>query len=564
MKTRRILACIMAIAMIASFSLSVAANTIQYHPWIPGVWPGGDVNPLNIGTNSAQRTMFGWMVTGEFPRWEADLRVPTTMEVSISGTIPSDSTIGRDGVLWLPGIAVGETIEVRGINHAGGDGGWNATVPGVVSRVTVGGQRGLAVTSGTGSFPAGVNNNATLRGVSGGVITAENWYFCQTSTCIGTNSEIAGGCGEAVCAEGFRTGTIFGGGNTTTLTGPGTLFVGGVASATNTIRHGSIRLPIVITMDVNLAGSDATGPRLRHLDNWNNALRARIGPDQPLEGVNVLGTAGIMLNSGFNANTGAGVNSTTDNNGGWFTVTNTNLVLSTLSAGSATMEGSTTFVDLTRDIFTTAEMRQIATAAEKGAALRIDAAVFDSVLTANWNTHAPFTVYRARVERILGRDAYVDTVHIVPFNPSWWNWQSANQGLNTATFYIPADLLLDDKFDWNVRGFQMQIWFPGAVDPSATWNRFVDIGWSNDIRINTVRFSVEDQPTYRPAMADRGVVMGDVDGNGVVNVQDALLALRLATGQTPAAAINPDAAKMGGGDSVTVSDALAILLLATA
>ena len=54
-------------------------------------------------------------------------------------------------------------------------------------------------------------------------------------------------------------------------------------------------------------------------------------------------------------------------------------------------------------------------------------------------------------------------------------------------------------------------------------------------------------------------IAGDADGNGTVNVADALVTLRVAMGLLDASSINVNAADMDGSGTIAVADALSIL-----
>jgi len=120
-----------------------------------------------------------------------------------------------------------------------------------------------------------------------------------------------------------------------------------------------------------------------------------------------------------------------------------------------------------------------------------------------------------------------------------------------ASFRIAGDEVLRNEIDWNWKAIRVNI--PGYNPNTNTPIDAVTRGWVKNWEIEVVEGNLR--------LPD-GVKMGDVNGDGVVNAADALLALRLATGQTPAEAVNPDAARISGGATVTVSDALAILLMA--
>jgi hypothetical protein len=566
MKLRKILACVLAVAMMASFALTASAS--------------GPTQIWQIGANR------GWPITGSYPRWQIDVRQHTGFEVTFTGTI--DTALGNNGLIFLQNLHVGALIPLVGADRFGNLINLQrhgSNIVGRVERVTIGGNEGFSIHPNPEQATRNraavlVNENALIRNITWNAagnptISFNRIQICEFANCVGqagfaagTTTSLMAYCGVVGCTgQGWQNARVLNDGgrdlrpggvpglfweqdSDDNITLGGSLFVAAPLAGINQIRHGQANLPITVTLRFGQAFGASSVAVWGELQN-----RIASATDDLVN---------IRLNRAAYINVGLPIGGAVPNHRGqWFgpTMPNTGarIALDRWTGHRDIHSAANEAINMRRDVFTNAEMREIANAAREGAALRVTAHISHTwQSTDRWGDggqqfvrqdgwQQPFTPFRARVERIYGRDAHIDVV-VLDFGPEWWNWMHGSGGGDTFSFVIPADVIVDDKFDWNVEGFDL-----------STWDRF---GWqfiAGDVWINFYTFEVINEVDHS---AGRGMRMGDVDGDGRVTVADALLALRLATGQTPAAAVNPDAAKIGGGDTVTVSDALAILLMA--
>jgi hypothetical protein len=146
-----------------------------------------------------------------------------------------------------------------------------------------------------------------------------------------------------------------------------------------------------------------------------------------------------------------------------------------------------------------------------------------------------------------------------------WGWNNNQWGWNNQWGN-------NNPWGWNNVPLNDGWW---CGDPMCTDPRCNAFGWSGNRfgfppptssqNPSTPATTAASTPAPAPASTNNsGILMGDLTGSGTVTVADALLALRMATGQNPLGVVNPAAARMSGGPTVTVSDALAILLIAIA
>jgi hypothetical protein len=545
MKFRKIMACVLAVAMIASLA-SVAS---------------------------------GFSKTGEFPRWTIDTRIDQYFDVTLSGRLETLMTLGIEGIVYLPGLYNGATVYLDPIRW-NGDSDFEDDMEAEVIRVTVAGNRGASVlgnSNPTAAPFAGANGliasneliNAIGTGAGTFAVRFNSYYVCTVGTCEGGGAPVNESDGTPAngsatnCARATTSGQ--GGCGGFAATGPaiqgravlepqggpdlgaGLLFQARNSPGTNQIRYGSLnnlQISITLRFDADLLGD-------------YNDIRRNLGEEERYEFVRLLDAneneMEVHINPGFNANTGSGANSTTDNDGQWaLSLDNTLFQLKTLGAGSMTRSGSAGVLNLTGgdrngpggwDVFTTAEMRQISEVMVKGGAL---------AFTADTNYQHPLSATRIRVSKNFGADVWIGG-HLIDTDFS---------GRDEWRFVIPGDTVMDPVFDWNVRRVGLQFWFnqnPGwgnwTWEPSNWQFGWVDVANAlGEIEINSWTIEVLDP--------DHGVeIKGDLNRDGRVTPVDALIALRFATsgGYTADDLLIGD---MNNDGKFTPADALAILRIA--
>jgi hypothetical protein len=314
------------------------------------------------------------------------------------------------------------------------------------------------------------------------------------------------------------------------------------------VRFGPVNLEVRIQVNIP-AGASRTA--------WDALKRLMQDADSDVAGIAIFGD--VLMNEGYQVAT---VLSTAANNGMWWE--DGNIVLSTwrqFDHAAETDKGvvevnlknnaavqivgdgpnpGTRVVPAGSGVFTTAEMVQIADAVAAGSVIKATATLRSN----QWG----FGTTRVLVGKDYGKDAVVRPNLV---------FENVREQVATFEFIIDQTMLLTTWFEWNVTG--LKVVYDAPINPDVTraefWN---DSNWAtHDYAVVEWRFEVLEG-------GDTGI-RGDVNGDGVTNMADALLALRLATGQSPAGA-NVAAAKVVSGASVegvTMADVLAILMIAT-
>jgi hypothetical protein len=584
MKTRKILALILAVVMVAGLPIQAGASTWNPSTWVYD-WPAGYFQGMSDvgGILYWQRSR-----DSEFPSWTFNTTEVDHYTMTFNGTLRSPLNMGQGGLLFLSDVAVGMfapfvTVNAHGIASA-------VSLVGTITDVSVGGATGFNVSrhapDGGWALRAaeliGLAGNQQIgpNGSSGGVVAPVG----QINGAAYTGADViaaAGTTGSGLIADLSRTaaapGAVFRGtqlgdlivnqpdawsatntGVTPTSLTPnaanlarteGTLFVGAPTTGNGRIPYGFIG-DRRVTISVRIAGDAAA--------DW-----ARSNPGEELENLRL--EINVLLNPGVPRLDTA---STHQNNGQWATPAQASIEfpartpVTTVRRWSNRAFAFTNYNTIVGEPatpwlvnFTTEEMRQIAAAArDTGASLRVTANIRIHATNA-WGFPAG-VIFRMRVGKIWGADQIVNQLQ--------WMVGVPGSTPNQIVFDIPPDILMDARFDWNLAWLHFQVftggtgWGGGGQDIYTTGFG----GWSGDVFIGEISFDVvegRDGP-----IVPEGYIKGNLSRSGTLMAFDALIALQIAVGLLPASASDIIIGDMNGDGVITAIDALMILELVVA
>ncbi|MCL2018211.1 MAG: dockerin type I repeat-containing protein [Oscillospiraceae bacterium] len=546
MKTRKILAVILAVVMLAGFSVTASASN-----W--WMWDQTWGTPGSFVDDYGRVFFWGRNPDSGFPWWEFGNTAIMEIDFTLSGTINSNAIISQGGLIFVPGVAIGETMTLMGVDANGNPvnlTGYGGSIEGKVRDITMNGVRGFNVAPGSGG-----GSWETERTRLEEILAAED--VIDGIAAINSNGTSGITLKEVLAGDYVATpASLDASGNDVLYSGKGTLWVGTGTEGANQVRYGAIGTR-TFRITLRYDGGD--------MDRLQDALNQIAEPGSELTGFMV--QTAVMANTGIPwegigpSNTGMWI---AQNQGRiqWATNWGTNARIgakdatvtfvpwaSTLPAGNSGAWGLNT-------PFTAQEMREISAAArDYGAPLRV---------TAKLRTYnAAGTAFRLRLDQVYGKN-----VDILDYNISYNNqlvWMVGGN-FDALIFDIPANLLVDSAFDWNLASLAIYHMAPvgmgGGSWETPTWSLLKDnagldqraavLGWEFESMIEGGRDGWEINPTY---------LMGDLNFDGRLSAIDALMALQISSGLLPASEVDIIVGDLNGDGKITASDALAILEL---
>jgi hypothetical protein len=575
MKLRKIMACVLAVAMIAGLAIPASA------------------------TLSIVREGDTWTITNT----TSALTNTKVERVIFTGRLTTEVAIGEDGIIYFRDVGVGSLVRLTGIDR------WGLATPqfaqGYVHSFRLGGQFGQTI------LRDGVARNSTKAPNAGGNPVAYDaanfegfWGPGEHSfaNAPGATPAVNPGTANATATARqndyntrvnlfdprglngdlpvvIRQGGELSGGTGPTFTtvdkGEGTYAVenqahwrvGGVlfqsASSVNevSVRFGTINLPVEIEVWVdhgnNTDGTTVDGSLARQ---WATLRGAFDDPTNEVMGIVLY--SDVLLNEGFPV---TGITSTAQNDGryhqrggisleNWREVSVPNPRPETHADILINLRGGTIYTGRTVP-FTSSEMSYIAQEVGAGGILRATATVR--------STH-----WRAVETNVVIRRMHGNNVNLPKL-------VTAGQ---TISFDILAEDLVDNNFQWNLGNIDVTERRPitqaevdagyvvsgsKAIMPAdPTREQWENANHWDNFTLGIIKWEFELIPADE--VVDPNLLMGDVNGDGVINMVDALAVLRYAAGASAEAAgiTNMAAADVNGDGQVTSADALLILMMA--